>query len=45
VRSDDLSDFFDFTKAPRPFVPISAPRDANYFLHQPVSTETPDDDF
>jgi phospholipase C len=45
VRSDDLSDFFDFTKAPRPFVPISAPRDANYFLHQPVSTEAPDNDF
>jgi phospholipase C len=45
VRSDDLSDCFNFSRAPSRFVPISAPLDANYFLRQPTSTEDPDDDF
>lgn len=45
MRSDDLSDCFDFSKAPRRFVPISAPLDANYFLRQPISSLDPDDDY
>jgi phospholipase C len=45
VRSDDLSDCFDFSRAPRRFVPISAPHNASYFLQQPISTESPDNDY
>jgi phospholipase C len=45
VRSDDLSDCFDFSKPPRKFVPIPAPRGADYFLRQPASAQNPDDDF
>ncbi len=45
VRSDDLSDCFDFSQPARKFVPIPAPKDAAYFLHQPPSNEDPDDDF
>jgi phospholipase C len=44
VRADDLSDCFDFSHGPHKFVPIPAPHDAQYFLHQPVGA-TPDDDF
>ncbi|HEY2474256.1 MAG TPA: alkaline phosphatase family protein [Candidatus Cybelea sp.] len=39
VRSDDLSDCFDFGGAPRRFVPIEAPLGPRYFLNQPESTE------
>ncbi len=45
VRADDLSDCFDFSKPPRKFVPIPAPRGADYFLRQPASAQDPDDDF
>ena len=45
VRADDLSDCFNFSKAPHKFKPIPAPHDAEYFLRQPISTRTPDDDF
>jgi phospholipase C len=45
VRSDDLSDCFDFSKEPRTFTPIPAPLDAEYFLKQPMSSQDPDDDF
>lgn len=45
VRADDLSDCFDFSKAPSKFQPINAPHDAAYFLKQPISTQEPDDDF
>ncbi|HEY6327529.1 MAG TPA: alkaline phosphatase family protein [Candidatus Cybelea sp.] len=45
VRSDDLSDCFDFSKPPRKFVPIPAPRGSDYFLRQPASAQNPDDDF
>lgn len=45
VRADDLSDCFDFSKPPRKFVPIPAPRGADYFLRQPASAQNPDDDF
>lgn len=45
VRADDLSDCFDFSTGPHTFVPIPAPRGADYFLRQPASTQAPDDDF
>jgi|HubBroStandDraft_6_1064221.scaffolds.fasta_scaffold00048_83 phospholipase C len=45
VRSDDLSDCFNFGQAPQRFIPISAPLRAEYFLNQPPSTRGPDDDF
>ena len=43
VRSDDLSDCFNFNRA-RKFVPITAPLHADYFLRQPASDVSPDDD-
>jgi phospholipase C len=45
VRADDLSDCFNFSKGPNKFTPIPAPHDAEYFLRQPTSNQTPDDDF
>jgi phospholipase C len=44
ARADDLHDCFNFSKGPRRFVPIPAPRNAEYFLRQPAGG-TPDDDF
>jgi len=44
VRADDLSDFFNFNKKPRPFKQIPSVRHGDYFLTQPVSNEDPDDD-
>ena len=35
-------DCFDFTQLPRKFVPIAAPYDANYFMHQPLDLRPPD---
>lgn len=43
-RSDDLSDCFDFNAPPRRFRPIPAKYSATYFLHRPISNESPDDD-
>jgi phospholipase C len=40
-RSDNLFDCFDFSQAPRKFLPIQAKYPPSYFMHQP-STE-PDD--
>lgn len=37
-------DCFDFTQAPRQFVPIQAPKDAQFFLHQRPDTRIPDDE-
>jgi phospholipase C len=45
VRSDNLSDCFDFSQTPIKFQTIPAPHDAAYFLKQPISTQNPDDDF
>jgi phospholipase C len=42
VRSDDLSDCFDFNQAPMPFKPIEAPLSRSYFLKQPDSSENVD---
>jgi phospholipase C len=44
VRADDLSDCFNFSKEPRKFVPIPAPRDAEYFVKLPNSDDPPDDE-
>ncbi|HLY04028.1 MAG TPA: alkaline phosphatase family protein [Candidatus Cybelea sp.] len=35
VRSDDLSDCFDFNQPPAPFKPIKAPLSKSYFLKEP----------
>jgi phospholipase C len=45
VRADDLSDSFDFSRKPRKFKLIPAPLHADYFLHQSVSHQNPDNDF
>jgi phospholipase C len=42
VRSDDLSDCFNFTKAPTPFKPIKAPLSRGYFLRQPDTSDNVD---
>ncbi len=36
------ADCLDFSQAPRQFVPIKAPKDANFFLNQPVDPRIPD---
>ncbi len=43
-RADDLSDFFDFAKPPRGFVPIPAPLGAQFFLHDRRPVTDPDDE-
>ncbi|HVR48018.1 MAG TPA: alkaline phosphatase family protein [Candidatus Binatia bacterium] len=45
VRSDDLSDCFNFARPPRKFKIIPAALPPSYFLNSPPSTEEPDDDF
>ena len=37
-------DCFDFSSKPRRFVPIKAPKDAAFFLRQPVDNRAPDDE-
>jgi phospholipase C len=44
VRSDDLSDCFDFLQPPLRFSPIHAPLNSEYFMRQPASREDPDTD-
>ncbi len=44
VRSDDLSDCFDFSKPPTRFERIPARLPPEYFLRQPASNAIPDDD-
>ncbi len=41
AKSPEL-DCFNFAAAPRKFVPIRAPHDANYFMAQPVDLRAPD---
>jgi phospholipase C len=43
-RANSPIDAFDFTQAPRPFVPIQAPYSANYFMREPVNMQPPDTD-
>jgi phospholipase C len=44
VRANDLSDCFEFSRAPRRFHHIHAQHSAQYFLRQPISNEPPDND-
>jgi phospholipase C len=44
-RSDDLSDCFDFAQKPRKFQQIPAVLGADYFLRQPITSQSPDSDF
>jgi phospholipase C len=37
------TDCFDFSQKPRAFVPIKAPKSANFFLHQGMDYRIPDD--
>jgi phospholipase C len=43
-RGHSLRDAFDFSQAPRAFVPIRAKYPASYFLHEPRSMEPPDNE-
>ncbi len=45
VRADDLSDCFNFARAPRRFKIIPAELPPSYFLKSPASDEPPDTDF
>ncbi len=45
VRSDDLTDCFDFSQQPRSFTPITSRYPPSYFLRQPTSARPPDDDY
>jgi len=42
--SSDLTEFFNLNQVPRPFSPISAPIDAEFFIHDKTPQEAPDDD-
>lgn len=44
-RADDLRDCFDFTGAPQPFAPVSAPLTTAYFRRLPPDRRSPDTDF
>ena len=44
VRANPPDDAFDFSKPPRKFVPIKAPLDANYFIHERLDGQPPDSD-
>ena len=41
-RANSPDDAFDFSQAPRAFVPIKAPYDAGYFMRQALDTRAPD---
>lgn len=44
IRANAPSNAFNFKQAPRKFVPIQAPHDAYYFIHEPLDTRPPDTD-
>jgi phospholipase C len=44
ARADDLSDCFDFTKSPAPYVPVSTAMTAADFIAMPPSNVPPDND-
>jgi phospholipase C len=44
ARADDLSDCFDFTKPPAPYVPITTALTTADFIAMPPSNVPPDDD-
>jgi phospholipase C len=43
-RSDDLSDFFNFTQPPRVFVPVPSPLQSEFFLHDHRRPTNPDNE-
>jgi phospholipase C len=43
-RANSLNDCFDFSQAPRKFVPIPAEYDQSYFLSQPLDFRPPDNE-
>ena len=43
-NSDDLSDFFNFSLPPRPFIPVPAPLPPDYFLHDHRPIQGPDEE-
>ena len=43
-RADNLSDCFDFSQNPTPFVPVPTSLGPSFFIHQPRSFEPPDSD-
>ncbi len=45
ARADDLSDCFDFNRAPQPFFTIDAPLSADYFESLPPDHQSPDSDY
>ena len=44
ARADDLGDFFDFTKPPRPFTSITQPVPTSHFLDRSRKMSPPDND-
>jgi phospholipase C len=44
ARSDDLSDFFDFTQPPRSFTTVPAPLGVDFFINDHRPLRGPDDD-
>ncbi|MGA8099335.1 MAG: alkaline phosphatase family protein, partial [Candidatus Cybelea sp.] len=44
VRANPPDDAFDFSQAPRKFVTIKAPLNANYFIHERLDGQPPDSD-
>ncbi len=44
ARANSISDSFDFTQSPRPFVPIQAKYPRSHFLHERPSLQPPDDE-
>jgi phospholipase C len=42
TRANSPTDAFDFSQAPRQFVPIKAPHDENFFMHQAPDHRSPD---
>ena len=44
ARADDLSDFFDYTQRPLPFVPVQTHLNGSHFLRQRPSLKPPDND-
>jgi phospholipase C len=44
ARADDLSDCFDLSQSPTPFLSVSAQYDPSYFINDRRPPEPPDDD-
>jgi hypothetical protein len=44
AKADDLSDCFDYTQTPLPFMAVRAKRPAAYFINDTRPSLDPDDD-